>query len=255
MVKKNVTKQRKKIVKPETHTIVNIESRTNTSNIELENVEGYMIERFNFTDVFDDEKLKRFIKNIEKQIRRSDAYKSFVGECHAKGLDRCAILGNVHKTDKVTIEIHHYPFTLYEIVMNCILLHISEKESFNSFTIIRDVLREHHEGIISVVPLCKTVHQLAHKGQVFIPFTSCAGDLGTYVEKYESIMDNTMKENYNELLEMTQLGISYSETDILKQIKSSSFKLDKEDISTIKILEDKSSNEERYIDEIDSDDE
>lgn len=229
--------KKKKIIKNEIHNIVNIQSKTSTSNIEIENMEGYLKERFYYTDIFDDQKLKQFTKKTESLIRRSDGYKSFIGSCHEKGLNRCAILGNIQASKKVNIEIHHYPFTLYDIVFNEIMYKLDNKEKFTSITIARDVLQLHHEGLISVVPLCETVHSLAHEGLIFINFNSCAGNLAGYVEKYEHVMDEKMKEDYNKLLEMSEKGIYYSDTDLLKAVRSSNVKIASDDIDTFKMLE------------------
>lgn len=215
-----MTTKRKSIKKNEKHLLVNIESTTKTSNIEIEDTEGYIKEQLYFDDFFDDKKFNKFLKKVESTVRRSDAYTSFINACFTKGLDHCAILGNVESSKEVTIEMHHYPFTLYDIAYLCTLKHIKNKDKFTSIDIANEILYDHiYNKIICVVPLCKTVHQLAHLGKIFIPLTSITGDINGFLDKYKDELTPDMKESYNKLLEMTESGTPYSDEDILKTVK------------------------------------
>lgn len=221
---------RKKIKKNERHNFENVESTTSTSGIEIEDKEGYIKEQFYFKEIFDDTKFKKFIKSIESTIRRSEAYKSFIGACHEKGLTKCAILGNVEMSEKVTIEMHHYPFTLYDIVYLCVIKHLKKDDNIITTSIAEEVLEDHiYNKIISVVPLSKTVHKLVHAGLIFISLDSCIGDLNGFLEKYKDELTPEMKESYNKILEMTENGINYSDEDILSLIG----KLNPDDINNI----------------------
>lgn len=220
----------KKLKKTEKHSMDCIESTTNTSNIEIEDKDGYLKEQFYFKDIFDDSKFKKFIKSIENTIRRSDAYKSFIGSCKEKGLTHCAVLGNVEESDKVTIEMHHYPFTLYDIVYLCVMKHLKHQDNITTFGIADEVLRDHiYDKIITVVPLSKTVHRLVHDGKIFIPLTACFGDINGFLTKYMDELTPEMKESYNKILEMTEDGVAYSDEDILKLVKRSKRKNLKEE--------------------------
>lgn len=237
----------KKIKKTEVRYVDNIKSTSNTSNIVIENVEGYLKEFLYFKDYFDDKKFNKFLKKTEYLIRHSDSYKSFIGACHSKGLDKCAILGNVKIGKKTNIEIHHYPFTLYDIVMLCVQKHIKNNDNYTSITIAKEILQDHHDGLISVVPLCKTIHQLVHDGVIFISLNSCYGNFDNeFFDKYECVMDNELKKNYNKLVQMTKKGIVYNEFDILKKVeeyeKLSTNKLDEE------IVLEEDNNEKTLID-------
>lgn len=208
-----------KVKKNEVNNIINIESITNTENIELNNVEGFYNERYYFTDYFDDAKLKKLIKSCEACIRRSDEYSKYIGFLSKTlGITNCAILGNISKAD-VTIEMHHYPFTLYDIVYLNIMKRILKKEKINTFLVARDILQDHYDNIIGLVPLCKTVHQLVHVGEIFVNLNSVYGDINSFIEKYEVAMSDDLIEKYNKILEMSEKNIVYSENDILKKLE------------------------------------
>lgn len=203
-----------------TNNIINIESRTTKTNIEIRNTEGYFLDKYYFEDIVDDQLFHKFIKEVENRVRTSDEYKMWVGDLHEKGLNRCAVLGNVMASDNVTIEMHHYPFTLYEIVYLNARYHIDHNIKMTTFSIVDSILTEHAEQMISVVPLCKLVHILAHDGLVFIPLTSVyLGRQDEFIEKYEPYMTDYMIDNYNTIYEATENGTSYSIDNILAQIK------------------------------------
>lgn len=206
-----------KIKKTEVNNIINIESKSTTSNIELTNTEGYYTERYYFTDYFDEAKLKKLIKGIEKAIRTSPEYSKYIGFLiNTLGLTNCAILGNVSCND-VSIEMHHYPFTLYDIVYLNIMKRIMNKEKINTFLVAREVLQDHYDNLIGLVPLSLTVHQLVHAGEIFVNLNAVYGNINGFVEKYGMAMGDDLIEKFNKVIEMSEKNIVYSESDILKK--------------------------------------
>lgn len=208
-----------KIKKNEVNKIVNIESRTNTENIELKNIDGYYTERYYFTDYYDDAKLKKLIKGIEKAVRGSNEYAKYIGFLHGTlGLTNCAVLGHIAGSKEVTVEMHHYPFTLYDIVYFNVMKRILNKEKINTFLVAREVLQDHYDNLIGLVPLSLTVHQLVHAGEIFVNINSIYGDVNGFVEKYNIAMNDDIIERYNKIVEMSEKNTAYSETNILKKL-------------------------------------
>lgn len=207
-----------KIKKTEVNNIINIESKSTTGNIELTNTEGYYTERYYFTDYFDEAKLKKLVKGVEKAVRTSDEYSKYIGFLNGTlGLTSCAVLGNIVKEKGVTIEMHHYPFTLYDIVYLNVMKRIINKEKINTFLVAREVLQDHYDNLIGLVPLSLTVHQLVHAGEIFVNLNAVYGDINSFVEKYSIAMSDDLIEKYNKVIEMSEKNIVYSETDILKK--------------------------------------
>ena len=61
----------------------------------------------------------KFIKNVERVVRGSLEYKKYIGFLRNNlNLTKCRFLENVDTANlkKTHIEMHHYPFTLYDIV-------------------------------------------------------------------------------------------------------------------------------------------
>ena len=207
----------KKISKAGTiNNIVNIQSKMDEKNITVSNTEGFFEEKYYFQDFYDDAKLKRFIKSVERMVRTSSQYHKYIGFLNNDmKLNRCAILGNIEKS-QADIEMHHYPFTLYDIVYLNVMKRILSDEKFNTFLVATSVLEDHYDNIIGVVPVSKIAHDLAHSGEIFITLHSVFGNLGAFIDKYSMAMPEDMIVKYNQLLEYSDNNQTYSEVDILK---------------------------------------
>ena len=107
------------------------------------------------------------------------------------------------------MELHHYPFTLFDIVQG-VLRHeygiLSDREPVykrpvNLFKVAEKVMKLHYQGVIGLIPLSLTAHELAHNGDIFIPLTD------EYVfGNWKSLFDN--QEEYGiELAETVNFNV------------------------------------------------
>jgi hypothetical protein len=200
--------------------IVNIQSVKNNDNILLKNMDGYFQEKFYFNDIYDDSKRKKLATAVKKLVRSSEEYSNYIGFLKSElGLTHCAILGNVEKDD-ATLEFHHYPFTMHDIVELSINRHILLGKKFNSYTLINDIIQDHYNNIVGLVPLSLTVHQLVHAGQIFVNLSQVYGNINAFMEKYSFAMNDDMIDKFNKLVEYSEKNIPYSEEDVLKKRSS-----------------------------------
>ena len=99
--------------------------------IKIDSVPEYDIENWNFNNPKD---FKAYIKVVERSIRSSFEYRNFISYVREYGnMDHCAILPRVNndETFKIHIEIHHEPFTLYDIVMAVLRKRMAMREDLN----------------------------------------------------------------------------------------------------------------------------
>ena len=121
--------------------------------------------------VTDKDKVK-FIKYIEKMVRGSYEYKEYIayltGVCE---MNFCSAFQNLDKQSvrKLSLEIHHEPFTLFDIVDIVFQYFQNEDLEINEYDITDKVLELHFRGMVGLLPLSKTVHEAVHVGKVFIP--------------------------------------------------------------------------------------
>src|SRR5699024_5461727 len=107
-----------KIVKPDdlnkVNNIASIKKDDNTILIDKEDNRRYIGSfHFNPSDTKD---IKKFIKAIERTIRTSPEYKRYIGILSNKyNITNDQLMSNI-SSDSATLEFHHYPFTLYDIV-------------------------------------------------------------------------------------------------------------------------------------------
>ena len=136
--------------------------------------------------------IKKFIKSTEMIIRKSLEYKEYIKFLKNNlDMDKCIILSNLKSTHgkRYSIEIHHEPFTLFDIVETVINKKIENSEPFNALTVADEVMELHYSGVIGLVPLTVTMHELTHKGRIFIPLQFIYQNYNDFFKEYETYMN------------------------------------------------------------------
>ena len=188
--------------------IVNINSvKTKNGNINLKADDGYYDISYykTQTDFYDPKAYIAFIKAVEKLVRSSDEYKTYINYLKTEiGLDYCSIFGKI-TDDKVAIEMHHGPiFTLFDIV-SIVLEHcLLHNEKITTYSIAKIVLQEHFDNNIQVVMLCKTAHESVHAGKIYISPRQAWGDINKFIERYGDGLSNDQIETYNQILDIEE---------------------------------------------------
>ena len=136
------------------------------------------------TGFADDKEYKKFIKNVERLVRGSIEYREWVQFVKfTLGFDYCLFsLETDAETDD--IEIHHHPFTLYDIVDLVTAKYIQEGRQFTSLDIAKETLKLHYELKIGFVPLSGTLHKKYHKGNLSIPREFIYGNYNYLLQNY-----------------------------------------------------------------------
>jgi len=140
-----------------------------------------------FTD--EDEIDNKTIKYIEREIRNSFEYRTYIQFLKEElDLTRCSLMKNIDiKTTPVSLEFHHFPLTLYEIteaVGKSMVDGLTKDEAVSGFDIAEKVVEEHYKHNIGLVPLTKTIHDMAHNGTIFIPIDAVNGNYQEFINDY-----------------------------------------------------------------------
>jgi hypothetical protein len=176
---------------------------------------GYGTQLMNtIKETLDDKYFKRFIKSTERLVRTSIEYKEFVSYILSH-LKTCAFFENI-TTEEATIEIHHHPLTLYEIVEIVAEKKFGEGVPITTFDVADEVLRLHWERKVGVIPLSKTVHELAHQGEVHINIDRVFGKVAEFVEEYEDGFTEDHIAKIEALITHAKENKPYSANDILR---------------------------------------
>lgn len=138
-------------------------------------------------DLEDDKEFKKYLKDIEKEIRGSFEYRHMIDYLkNYMGMDQCSFIQVSNKDNyNVKIEVHHYPFTLFDIVEIVYRKRAASYESLDVQMVAKEVTMLHYKLLIGLIPLSVTVHQLVHDGKIFIPVQNVLGRYKLFVDMYK----------------------------------------------------------------------
>lgn len=193
------------------------------------------------------DKEEKFNKYIEKIIRSSYEYNKWIGILtNEMDLTTSKMIPAVTSTEKgLSIEMHHYPFSLYDIVSGYRLMLQEAGEaylSYQPFKVAKQVMKLHYQGYVSVVPLDLTSHELYHSGQLFIPLTKdyVFGDWQKMIDKHLIELTPDIKDNLKNLKDSTTRFITDGKNEgndfILQQKKLKI--VDLSGVESAKVIED-----------------
>lgn len=178
------------------------------------------------TTFFEDSDKKKFIKNVEKLVRGTIEYRTLIQYIRENlEMDYCSILNNLD-TSTVSIELHHTPYTLYDICEIVINKYEAENYVFNTLSIASEVLDLHYNNYIGLTPLSDTIHQLVHSEQIKIHKDQVIGKVEVFYSIYKDYMNEDHLSKYQDFINYSENNTNtfdpemlYSSEKLLKQIE------------------------------------
>lgn len=146
---------------------------------------------------------EKVISYIEKEIRTSYEYKQYLKYLKEElDLTKCALLPNIDiKELSISLEFHHYPLNLFEIteaVGKSMISDLNEGESISCFEISEKVMEEHFRNNIGLIPLTKTLHEMAHNRSIIIPINKVNGNYKNFLVEYNNYISDEIKDRISE---------------------------------------------------------
>jgi len=182
--------------------IVNINVDETDGNVNISTNDDVFGISFYTTTFYEEKDKIKFIKKVERLVRSSDEYRTFVRYLKDDlNFNHCSML-NTLNSDEVSVEMHHHPFTLYDITETVINEHVIKNQKFNSFSISNYVMELHYKNFVGLVPLSKTMHELIHydRSSYKIPRELVVGNFDLYYQKNVQFMEEEPKIKYNNWL-------------------------------------------------------
>ena len=173
-------------------------------------------------DLNDDKDFKKFINDILKVVRSSYEYKIFIRYLKENfGFDKCAFLQNVSNEESfdVRIEVHHSPYTLYDIANIVYRKRVYNNEKISIWHIAEEVIRLHYMFLVGLIPLSETVHQLVHAGRLFIPTNKVLGRYKLFTDIYYPFIEPEMLDTLRMIERATEENSEVGDTTILNTNK------------------------------------
>lgn len=150
------------------------------------------------------ESRQRFIQKTKRMIRSSKKYKNFKSLIMSR-IDHCQIVPTFSEENGCTLEMHHGPiFELAEIIDVMIDYFLLKGKEITTMTIADAVLDEHYEGRVQVMILSKTSHESITNRQIFVNVNQFFGDIQAFMDKYNDVISNEKKKEYNEYILRSQ---------------------------------------------------
>lgn len=151
----------------------------------------------------------KYCTMVKTMVRRFPEYKNLVRFLKKhKGMDFCDVFRNIKNDPEnrkhYRIELHHYPFTLMEIINVVVTKRQTLGETLNPNFVADEVLRLHYDGYVGLLNLSITAHELAENDRIFIPLHRIYDQRYiNFVEEYEEFMDDNLKAKIELLIQMS----------------------------------------------------
>lgn len=186
-------------------------------HIHISEVPEFETECYNLED---DKDYEKYIKDIEKEARRSFEYRVFIKYLRENmDMNKCSFLKGVsnEETFDIKIEIHHYPFTLHDVAEIVYRKRCFYAESLNLQMVTKEVMILHYRLLIGLIPLSETVHQLAHSGRLFIPVDRVLGRYNLFLDYYKPFCSPEQLESLERIEKYTRENSDILDTTIIDQ--------------------------------------
>lgn len=173
-----------------------LENYTNNNLIETRQIHDVPPVQRHISIMSDKDKIK-FIKTVERVVRSSQEYKFYIAFLKKEiDMTSCSFFTGIDSKEakKVSIEIHHEPFTLFDITQVVLEKWMAEGKTPNPIQIAEEVMKLHYQGKVGLIPLSVTVHKLLHNGKVFIPLQNVYGNYIAFLEEYSEYMPQDLQE-------------------------------------------------------------
>lgn len=148
----------------------------------------------------------KFIKMVESVCRKSMEYKEYMRFLKRNtDLRRCTILKGLNTSNgrKYTIEIHHEPFTLFDIVETVLNKREMLGEKIEPLAIADEVMGLHYDGKVGLIHLSTTMHQLVHDDKIFIPLQYIYQSYNEFYAEYKPYFNPLVLEKLEMKVEMS----------------------------------------------------
>jgi len=168
-------------------------------------------------ELMDEKAWDKFIKKTESVARRSMELKSFIQYLKDElDMGHCHFFQNIDHAD-ISVEIHHYPFGMYDLCDIIARKRIINNEPFSTFEVANEIVRIHYEKLVGLVPLSKTLHQLAHSGKLLIPVQTVFGDIKEFIVQYKRYIPNDLLLRIKAVLEVRPEEIVRINNEVLQE--------------------------------------
>ena len=165
-----------------------------------------------YVNILSEKDRSRYISRIEKIVRSSEEYRDYIRYVKdSMELDSCIFFNKVSSSKEkgnrghVSVEIHHDPITLYDIVATVLRKFENEGKPLDDLMIADEVMMLHYENEVGLVPVSKTAHEILHNSdKLFVPLNMVYGEYSRFLSDYEPYIDEAVYDKIERRVIMTK---------------------------------------------------
>lgn len=171
--------------------------------IDVPEIPYYDLEQY---DIYNEKDYSKFIQDAERVVRMSYEYRALIRYLNTiEGMNKCTFLSNVSNeySHHIRIELHHTPFTLYDIASIVIRKRMEIQDSLDIFDIAKEIMWLHYKGYVGLIPVCETVHEMIHNQYIFVPLHIIRGNFQAFIDMYGNYISDELMATYESSKDIT----------------------------------------------------
>lgn len=158
-------------------------------------------------DLFNEKDFKKYIDDVEKMVRSSREYREAIQYMRKyMDMNTSAFSKNINNIEstKIKIELHHTPFTLFDIALTVFNKRSRLGEPLDVELVANEVAYIHYLLIVGLIPLSKTEHKLVHNQALFVPVDKVLGNYEKFIDIYGKDIPEDAMQRYNTYVDLTK---------------------------------------------------
>lgn len=150
-------------------------------------------EFFNNVRIKSNDDVKR-LKRFDKFARSSFEYQKYMRYLKQNlNMNRCSFLSGITTNlGGIRIEIHHSPFTLFDITSAVATRQLEEHGYADEFDVGDEVMKLHYQNLVGLIPVSPTVHELIHSESIDVHPRLTYGYWKIFIARYKDHFSNEM---------------------------------------------------------------
>ena len=143
------------------------------------------------------------VKRVERIIRSSSEYRDYIYFMKSNlNVNHCSYYEGYSMQNGLTIELHHAPFTLFNITEAVMARSMHDNGYWETFRIAAEVVLLHYEFKVGLTPLNPTAHKLVHSQILKVHPKIVIGDWKTFYGEYQAFLSEDANKNYLEAIDL-----------------------------------------------------
>jgi len=143
--------------------------------------------RFTIDEVLNEPKeYFKYVTAIERIARSSGEMRDLFQHLKKEvDLNTCSLLRGAN-LENTSIELHHFPLSLYDITDIVLRKRLDEDEPVSPIAVAAEVVKLHYKGLVGLIPVTTTIHELIHSGKVYASLSNVYGDYSKFLVDYRA---------------------------------------------------------------------